>query len=287
MKTKEIILSVILPVYNEEDSLAQIVGRIDKMCQENFPDSYEIIVVDDASTDKTAQIAEELDVVLLHNPQNSGAGYSRKVGIRKALGQYIFMIDADLTYAPEDFPQVLPKLQHFAQISGVRSTDHGNLLLLRLFIKFLARIVASIMTLTYIPDLNTGFKVLKRSEIMPYLDIIPNGFSCVTTMTVSHLLQGKEILFTPIQYMPRAGSSKFHPIKDTMRLFWAIFRSTYLMKPSQLVLFILHLMFIIFILSLEQYYILPLVALSYFLMTFINIYIRVQQPSNECTNTGL
>jgi glycosyltransferase involved in cell wall biosynthesis len=287
MNTKDLTLTVVLPVFNEEASIFEVISRLHAVCQKLYNESYEIIVVDDASTDNTVQIVQSLDVKLIQNNTNHGAGYSRKVGIKQASGAHIFMIDADLTYVPEDLESTIKYIPKYTQISGVRPTDHGSFVYLRIFIKFLARVLASIMTLTYIPDLNTGFKILKKSEILKFIDIIPNGFSCVTTMTVSHLLCGKKILFAPIQYMPRYGVSKFHPIKDTARLFWAIFRATYLVKPSQLVIFLIHFFMTSYVLLFKHLLLLIPIAISYFFITFINIYIRTDQKSNERIDTGL
>lgn len=230
-------VSIILPVFNEESSLSIVIESIRKSMA-NFNENYEIIAVDDGSTDKSKEIATQMGVRLLTGDVNKGAGNARKRGIKAAKGDFVVFLDADATYQTDDIPKMLVLRSEHDQINGARDRDHGSLLWLRVSVKFCLRMLASLLACQYIPDLNTGLKVMRRKVLMNYVDIIPDGFSCVTTMTLSFLVRGHRVKYVRTTYNPRIGKSKFHPIKDTLNLIKAIFRTVMLLRPERVVLFL-------------------------------------------------
>lgn len=239
------LVSIILPVFNEEKSLPVVIESI-RQSMKDYPQNFEILVVDDGSSDRSKEIATEMGTRLLPGDKNMGAGHARKRGIKSATGDFVVFLDADCTYETDDIPKMLEWTDGHDQINGARNADHGNLLWLRISVKFCLRMLASLLACQYIPDLNTGLKTMRRSVLMNYVDMIPNGFSCVTTMTLSFLVRGHKVKYIPTTYNPRIGKSKFHPIKDTFNLIMAIFRTVSLCRPERTLLFFLMLGYMIF-----------------------------------------
>ena len=107
-------LSIIIPCYNEEKTIIEILERLKKIDKKNF--DIEIIVINDCSTDKTLKLLEEnkhLFNILISNPRNSGKGFSVKQGLHQARGQYIFFQDADLEYDVNDIPKFINLIKKF------------------------------------------------------------------------------------------------------------------------------------------------------------------------------
>jgi glycosyltransferase involved in cell wall biosynthesis len=235
-------VSIVLPAYNEELAiewvLAEIVAAID-----GDRWSYEIVVVDDASDDRTAELAErfaadcwQCPVRVIRRPRRAGAGAARKTGIRECLGDIVVMTDADGTYPAEAIPKLLEQFPAYDQVNGARTSEQGTLPLLRGPAKWLIRMLACYLTGVRIPDLNTGLKAFKREAMRPWLWVVPDGFSCVTTMTLAFLTNGYAVKYVPIEYRPRIGTSKFHPIKDTAAYLGTVLRIVLYFRPLKIFL---------------------------------------------------
>jgi glycosyltransferase involved in cell wall biosynthesis len=230
-------LTVLLPTYNERRAilcvLEEIIGALaDQRLQ------YEILVVDDASTDGTAEMAEEFarscwqcPVRVIRRPERRGAGAARKVGIRHARGEVIVMLDADGTYPAESIPELLRHFPAYDQVNGARTSEQGTYPWLRRPAKWFIRKLACYLTGHRIPDLNTGLKAFKRELMLPWLWVVPDGFSCVTTMTLAFLTNGYAVKYVPTPYRPRIGQSKFHPIKDTAAYLSTVLRMVLYFRP--------------------------------------------------------
>jgi glycosyltransferase involved in cell wall biosynthesis len=210
-------VSIILPVYNEVAHLQSEVERI-QAAMSSSKYSYEIIVVDDGSTDGSADLAATLDGVrLIRFSQNRGSGSARKAGTAAARGRVTVWTDVDMTYPNDDIPMLVKELEGYDQVVGARTTEEGTMKGLRVPAKWFIRRLASFLADTKIPDLNSGYRAMRTSVARQYLRHLPPGFSCVTTMTMTFLAGGYSVKYIPIEYAKRAGRSKFHPIKDTRR----------------------------------------------------------------------
>ncbi len=208
------LVSVVLAAYNEEACIAREIERITQGLEEAGVD-YELIVVDDGSTDKTAAIAESYPQArLVRHRRNLGSGAARKTGTLAANGEIVVWTDADLTYPNDQIAALVRSLGEADQIVGARTSEQGTHRLLRAPAKWFIRQLASYLAETSIPDLNSGFRAFRKSVAMRYLDLLPRGFSCVTTITLAFLCNGYEVTYMPIEYKPRVGRSKFHPIRD-------------------------------------------------------------------------
>src|SRR2546423_10746951 len=210
-------VSVVLPVFNERGHLGQEIERI-RAALEASPYSFEIIVVDDGSIDGSGEELEQLaGIHLIRFARNRGSGSARKAGTRAARGRVVVWTDVDMTYPNAEIPRLVKELEGHDQVVGARTSEQGSAKALRVPAKWFIRRLASYLTETKIPDLNSGLRAFRRDVALQFLHLLPRGFSCVTTLTMSFLSNGYSVKFVPIQYAPRAGRSKFHWWADTRR----------------------------------------------------------------------
>jgi glycosyltransferase involved in cell wall biosynthesis len=223
-------VSIVLPVYNEATHLEEEVRRIQKAMEESSH-SYEIIVVDDGSTDGSGEIAESLGITTVRFASNRGAGSARKYGTRLARGRIVVWTDVDMTYPNDRIPELVAELKGYDQVVGARTSEQGTVKLLRTPAKWVIRKLASYLTKTDIPDLNSGFRAFRRDVGEQFLYLLPRGFSCVTTLTMAFLTNGYSVKYVPIEYRKRSGRSKFHWLTDTRRYILQVVRMILMHEP--------------------------------------------------------
>jgi polyisoprenyl-phosphate glycosyltransferase len=212
--------------------LAQEVKRI-RSALEASGRSFEVIVVDDGSDDGSGEALEALEGIrLIRFTVNRGSGSARKAGTRAAAGRVVVWTDCDLTYPNEDIPRLVDALDEgWDQVVGARTSEQGTLRALRVPAKWLIRKLASYLTDTKIPDLNSGLRVFRKEVALQFLYLLPVGFSCVTTITMAFLANGYSVRYLPIDYFPRAGRSKFHWWSDTRRYLLQVVRMVLMYNP--------------------------------------------------------
>lgn len=224
-------VSIVLPVFNEAGHVAREVRRIREAMERSAYD-YEILVVDDGSTDGgLAELDGMEDIRLVCFEQNRGSGAARRAGTLLAEGEVVVWTDADMTYPNELIPELVDLLPGWDMVVGARKSEGGSLKWVRVPTKWAIRMLASFLTMTRIPDLNSGFRAFRRVVAGQYLHLLPSGFSCVTTLTMSFLSNGYSVRYTPIDYAPRAGESKFHWWKDTALYIRQVLRMVLLWNP--------------------------------------------------------
>lgn len=225
-------VSVVLPVFNERGHLEEEIGRI-RHALESSGYSFEIIVVDDGSTDGSSAHLRDLDGIrLIQFQTNRGSGSARKYGTLEARGRVVAWTDVDMTYPNDEIPRLVKELDGgWDQVVGARTSEQGTVKLLRTPAKWLIRKLASYLVDVRIPDLNSGLRVFRRSVAHQYLYLLPRGFSCVTTLTLAFLNNGYSVKYVPIDYFPRAGESKFHWWKDTRRYMLQVIRMMLMYNP--------------------------------------------------------
>jgi polyisoprenyl-phosphate glycosyltransferase len=224
-------VSVILPIYNEAGHLQDEIKRIHTALDAS-PYSYEIIAIDDGSTDGSAEKLRTIPGIrVIRFTENRGSGSVRKYGSRAARGRVVVWTDADMTYPNEDIPRLVSELDGYDQVVGARTTEEGTLKALRVPAKWFIRKLASYLTKTRIPDLNSGLRAFRRDVGEQFLHLLPPGFSCVTTLTMTFLANGYAVKYVPIDYAPRAGESKFHWWADTRRYLLQVVRMVLLYNP--------------------------------------------------------
>jgi len=230
-------VSVVLPCFNERDHVVLEVKRI-RAALEAAGMSYELICVDDGSTDGTRAVLEGLEgirTILL--PRNQGSGTARRIGTQAASGRVVVWTDADMTYPNERIPELVAELDDtYDQVVGARRTEAGTYRLFRVPAKWAIRKLAAYLTNTEIPDLNSGLRAFKRSVAEPYLRLLPSGFSCVTTITLAFLSNGHQVKYVPIDYFRRAGRSKFHPFTDAYNYIIQVLRMVMYFNPLRVLM---------------------------------------------------
>jgi len=228
--TQTVDVTILLPAFDEEEAIGSVIQEI-REAMGGTSHAYEILVVDDRSTDRTAEIAETAGARVIRRPVNGGSGASRKTGTIAARGTIVVMLDADGTYTAADIPELLRWFPDYEQVNGVRMTEEGTFKLLRMSAKWVIRMLGSYLARTRIPDLNTGLKAFNREVMLRYLWVVPDGFSCVTSMTLAFLTNGHAVKYVPTTYRKRIGKSKFNPVTDTQRYLATIFRMVMYFKP--------------------------------------------------------
>ncbi len=201
------------------------------------PYTFEIIVVDDGSDDGSEVDLPAIDgIQLIRHAHNRGSGTARRTGTTAARGRIVVWTDVDMTYPNDEIPMMVKELDGYDHIVGARRTEEGTKRFLRVPAKWFIRKLASYLTDTEIPDLNSGLRAFRRDVAMQYVHHLPSGFSCVTTLTMSFLSNGYSIKYVPIDYSPRAGTSKFHWWRDTKRYLLQVVRMSLSYNPLKVFL---------------------------------------------------
>ena len=204
------LLTVVIPAYNEENGIEQTVDHVRETLRgEPYP--AEIIVVDDGSTDDTAAVAESTGVRVIRQPENIGYGAALKAGILASDSEYICIIDADGTYPAESIPELMAHAKDTDMVVGARPRRSTNVPFVRRPAKWFLNRLAGYLAGRRIPDVNSGLRILRRTSVKRFLPILPSGFSFTTTITLAMLCTNHRVVYRPIDYRPRIGSSKIRP----------------------------------------------------------------------------
>jgi glycosyltransferase involved in cell wall biosynthesis len=236
-------VTVVLPCYNEEEHVLLEVERITKTMDES-EFSYELLVIDDKSTDNTLEVLQKAlpeypHMRLMPFRTNGGSGTARRIGTREAYGRIVVWTDADMTYPNERIPELVRRLvadPAIDQVVGARTSEQGTHKFLRVPAKWVIRKVAETLSSTKIPDLNSGLRAFRRDVALPYLRLLPPGFSCVTTITMSFLSNQHPVDYMPIDYAKRSGNSKFHFVKDAYRYILQVLRMVMYFNPIKVLM---------------------------------------------------
>ena len=147
--------------------------------------------------------------------------------------------DADMTYPNERIPELVQMLEKDAmldQVVGARTSEAGTHKLLRVPAKWFIRKLAERLTNSQIPDLNSGLRAFRRQVALPYLRLLPPGFSCVTTITLAFLSNQHDVRYVPIEYAKRSGTSKFHFVTDAYRYILQVLRMVMYFNPLKVLM---------------------------------------------------
>ncbi|HKT04194.1 MAG TPA: glycosyltransferase family 2 protein [Rugosimonospora sp.] len=236
-------VTVVLPCYNEQDHVLLELERITK-AMDASPYSYELLVIDDKSSDGTLAVLREAapdypHMRLVAFARNGGSGTARRIGTADARGRIVVWTDADMTYPNERIPEFVAYLHEHPdvdQVVGARTSEQGTYKFLRVPAKWTIRKVAETLAGTKIPDLNSGLRAFRRDVSLPYLRLLPPGFSCVTTITMSFLSNQHRVDYLPIDYAKRAGTSKFHFVRDAYRYILQVLRMVMYFNPIKVLM---------------------------------------------------
>jgi glycosyltransferase involved in cell wall biosynthesis len=229
-------VSIVLPANNEAHDIGPVIGSI-RSVMDQLNHTYEIIVVDDGSTDATSERAAEAGAKVVQHPYNIGNGAAVKTGIRNARGKVLVMLDADGQHPPEDIPRLLEQLQSHHMVVGARTREsetstHRNLAN-RIYNWF-----ASYVCGRKIEDLTSGFRAIYSHIARELVPLLPNTFSYPTTITLATVRSGFSLIYVPIVTSRRKehGKSKIRLFSDGSRFFLIIFKITTLFSPMKIFL---------------------------------------------------
>ncbi len=249
-------LSVIIPMYNEENSIADTMTKIIDLLD---PIDFELIIVDDKSIDDSLKkVITHNNVVILKHKVNTGYGASIKTGIKAAKFENIAITDADSTYPNEQIISFYNLLieNDYDMVVGSRTGSNVNIPLIRKPAKWFIGKLANYVTGIKIPDINSGLRVFKKSSFLKFISIIPDGFSLTTTITIGMISGGFKVIFQDIDYFKRSGKSKIRPIRDTLNFIKLILRMGLYFSPLKIFLPISFIFFLIALLwgIISKYY---------------------------------
>ncbi|MEX2588149.1 MAG: glycosyltransferase family 2 protein [Actinomycetota bacterium] len=224
-------ITVVLPVYNERGHIAQEIDRVRTALAESSY-TFEILVIDDGSTDGSGEYLRGIEGIrLIRFAANRGTGTARRMGTRMARGKVVVWTDVDMSYPNDRIPWLVDQLDGEDHVVGARTAEKGTLKALRAPAKWIIRHIAGYLMQTKIPDLNSGFRAFRRDVALQFLHLLPAGFSCVSTLTMSFLASGYSVKYVPIEYSKRAGGSKFHWWSDTKRYLTQVIRMILFFEP--------------------------------------------------------
>lgn len=224
-------ITVVLPAKNEAGAIQQTVKAIRQL---NRVD--EIIVVNDGSTDDTAQIAEQAGAKVISHPYSKGNGAAIKTGARNAIGDVIVFMDADGQHDANDILKLIEKIeQGYDLVVGARQKG-SQASVGRGIANKLYNNLASYMSEHQVEDLTSGFRAVRAEKFKEFIYLLPNGFSYPTTSTMAFFRAGYSVTYVPIHAAKRIGKSHIHPIKDSVRFFLIIFKIATLYSPLKMFL---------------------------------------------------
>lgn len=210
----DIQLSVVIPAYNEEQIIESVIKEIKEVLSDL---TYEIIVVNDGSTDNTADKLSKLDIKVINHPVNKGYGRSLLTGIENAKYEWVLITDSDGSYPPKEIPKLLDYIPQFDLVIGARKGplfwgDYKKAILRYIYLK-ITQFVAG----EKVEDPNSGLRIFRKSDIKKYMPIMCYGYSFTTTMTLSYIQSARFVKFVPIEFTERTGKSKVRMFRDILR----------------------------------------------------------------------
>ncbi|CAN5262329.1 glycosyltransferase family 2 protein [soil metagenome] len=229
-------VSLVIPVYNEKTGIAPMLKRLLAVAPQLGPEG-EIIVVEDGSTDGARELLKQLATdfppnfrLVLHD-RNRGYGRALKTGVKAARNEMIAIADADGTYPMErigEFAEAM-RTEGAAMVVGARPVSQQPAV--RRPAKAVLKVFAEYLTGQRIPDLNSGFRIFRRADVARHQNLLPDGFSFTTTITMALLTEGERVVFIPIRYRKRIGNSKIRPIRDTANFLMLTCRTALAFNP--------------------------------------------------------
>ncbi len=229
-------LSIVVPAYNEENSIANTIQRLQHILREmNL--SHEIIIVNDGSIDQTLVLLRKIKgITVVSHPSNRGYGASLKTGLRTAKGEWIGIVDADGTYPIESIPLLWQHHSMYDMVVGARDPNNQHIRWTRKPGKWVLGQLANYLVGKKIPDLNSGMRIFRKELAMEFYHLYPQGFSFTITITLASMVNQYAVKYIPIHYQERQGKSKMNVIKDGLNFIGLIFRIITYFNPGKILI---------------------------------------------------
>ena len=224
-------ISILIPAVNEAEIIADIIGRV-CVTMDGLNRLYEILVIDDGSTDETALRAQNAGARVISHPYNIGNGAAVKTGIRQAKGDILVMMDGDGQHNPEDIPKLLEKIGPYDMVVGARTGDSESHFH-RDAANGFYNLFASYICKRKIQDLTSGFRAIKADIAGQFVSLLPNTFSYPTTITMAILRSGFSLAYVPIRANRCVGKSKIKLIRDGSRFLLIMLKIATLFSPMR------------------------------------------------------
>lgn len=222
-------ISIVLPAKNESAAIGATIEGIIKLLPE-----IEVIVVNDGSTDNTADVAKTAGAIVINHPYSKGNGAAIKTGARAARGDVIVFMDADGQHNPADIDRLLKRLtEGHDMVVGARQSGSQASIGRGVANGFYNKL-ATYITGHRVEDLTSGFRVVRANKFREFLYLLPNGFSYPTTSTMAFFRGGYSVVYEPIHASQRVGKSHIKPLQDGMRFLLIIFKIGTLYSPLKL-----------------------------------------------------
>lgn len=225
------LITVVIPAYNEEKTVAEVIRGV----QQTLPQAR-VLVIDDGSTDATAQEARNAGADVISHPLNKGNGAAVKTALRNIPGGRVAVIDGDGQHDPRDLATLINELERYDLVVGARSFMNGDGSPLRNFGNIFLRKLASFLAEQNVPDLTSGLRAFRHSVAVRFLHIYPNGYSFPSTSTLSFITAGYNVGFVPVraQRRPADTASKLRPFRDGFRFLMFMLRIITLANPNKI-----------------------------------------------------
>lgn len=230
-------ISVIIPACNEAGAIAETVEAAAAAFR-GSGHTFEIIVVDDASTDDTAAIARDTAARVIVHPTNQGYGNSLLTGVRNAAYPWIAIADADGTYPVEKLPEMLDTAsgRELDMVVGARQGRHYHGSPTKRVLRWIFKGISEWVVGESIPDINSGLRVMRRDLVRAFAPALSGGFSFTTSITIIAFQTGFHVAYVPVDYRPRTGKSHVRMWRDTKRALQIIVMTIVLFNPIKLYL---------------------------------------------------
>lgn len=226
-------VSIIIPAYNEEDSIAETIKSLQDFTKKIKETKFELIVVNDGSSDKTGKVLEQIEgLKLINHPYNKGYGASLKSGIEKANSDWLLFFDADGQHRPDQISKLLDAPDTYDMVIGARVNKRASFIRkpARAFLNFLANFGAN----QKIPDINSGFRLIRKEKIYQFEHLLPNSFSFSTTTTLAFQGAGLNLKFVSVEVNKRKSGKSSLNLGHALNMYFLILRTIALFAPLRI-----------------------------------------------------